>query len=58
MPSIKGKNCHTWADKTQELERINLSSNIRGNWVSEPVVIKNRKLFEVKKDFVDNIAAC
>ena len=58
VPSINGKNCHTWADITQELERNNLSSIITGDWVSEPVVIKNQSLFKVRKDFVDNIAAC
>ena len=58
VPSINGKNCHTWADITQELERNDLSSIITGDWVSEPVVIKNQSLFKVRKDFVDNIAAC
>ena len=58
VPSINGKICHTWADITQGLERNNLSSIITGDWVSEPVVIKNQNLFKVRKDFVDKIAAC
>ena len=58
VPSINGKNCHTWADITQELERNNLSPINTLDWVSEPVVIKNQNLFKVRKDFVDNIAAC
>ena len=57
VPSIDGSNCYSWADVTTKMKNNGLSAMVRGDWASEPVVIRNQRLFTVDANFLKNISS-